>query len=265
MTGIDPENPEFETLKVAIHGGAGLITLHRPEAMNALNARMLQELNEVLDHFDADGAIGCSVVTGSDKAFAAGADIKEMAEKSFAEAVKSDFIAPYDRIAAHKKPVIAAVAGFALGGGMELAMLCDLIIAGESAQFGQPEISLGIMPGAGGTQRLARAVGKAKAMELCLSGRRMDAGEAERAGLVARVVPDDVLIDEALKMAGKIASFPQHSVAMIKEAINAAFATPLPEGVAKERHFFYSLFATEDQKEGMAAFGEKRKPQFKNR
>ncbi|MEG6508407.1 enoyl-CoA hydratase [Methyloligella sp. 2.7D] len=256
---------EFQTLKVEITGRVALLTLNRPDAMNALNALLLKELNEALDVFDADPGIGCVVVTGSEKAFAAGADIKEMKDKTYASAYASDFIAPYDQIAAHKKPLIAAVSGFALGGGMELAMLCDMIIASETAQFGQPEITLGIMPGAGGTQRLSRAVGKAKAMDLCLTGRRMDAAEAERAGLVARVVPPEMLIETAMEIGAKIASFSGPVTEMIKGSINTAFATPLAEGVRQERQLFYATFATEDQKEGMSAFLEKRKPDFKHR
>jgi enoyl-CoA hydratase len=261
----DAQRHAYETLVITLHGRVALIVLNRPQALNALNAALLAELNRALDQCDEDADIGCVVLTGSEKAFAAGADIKEMQDKSFAEAFGSDFLAPYDRIARHKKPLIAAVAGFALGGGMELAMLCDMIIAAESAQFGQPEITLGIMPGAGGTQRLARAVGKAKAMDLCMTGRRMDAAEAERSGLVARVVPSEALIDESLKIATKIADFSGPALAMIKQSINAAFAMPLPQGVQFERALFYSTFATDDQKEGMTAFVEKRKPDFKHR
>lgn len=264
MNGIETE-ANYETLLVAQDGGVAVITLNRAEAMNALNAKLLAELNTALDKCDADPEIGCVVLTGGEKAFAAGADIKEMKDKSFADAFNSDFIAPYDAIASHKKPLIAAVSGFALGGGMELAMICDIIIAADSAQFGQPEIQLGIMPGAGGTQRLTRAVGKAKAMDLCLTGRRIDAEEAERSGLVARVVPQAALMEETMKIASKIASFSQPAVAMIKKSINTSMATPLPEGIRQERHLFYSTFATEDQKEGMAAFTEKRKPDFKHR
>jgi enoyl-CoA hydratase len=256
---------KYETIIVTTEGKVGLITLNRPHALNALNALLIKELNLALDGFEADPEIGCIVITGSDKAFAAGVDIKEMHKKTFVEAYGSDFIAPFDRISYCRKPIIAAVAGYALGGGCELAMSCDIILAGDNAVFGQPEINLGIMPGAGGTQRLTRAVGKAKSMELCLTGRRMDAVEAERAGLVSRIVPVAQLHDEAMKVADKIANLSNHAVMMIKEAINRGFATTLAEGTRFERGQFYSLFATEDQKEGMAAFIEKRPPMFKNR
>ena len=236
-----------------------------PHALNALNTQLISELNRALDRFEADPMIGCIVITGSEKAFAAGVDIKEMQAKTFVEAYGGDFLAPFDRIGHCRKPIIAAVAGYALGGGCELAMSCDIILAGDNAVFGQPEITLGIMPGAGGTQRLTRAVGKAKAMELCLTGRRMDAEEAERSGLVSRIVPVAELHDEAMKVAAKIAGLSQHALMMIKEAINRGFATTLAEGARFERGQFYSLFATEDQKEGMAAFIEKRKPVFKNK
>jgi enoyl-CoA hydratase len=262
---LKPAGPEYETIIVTTKGKVGLITLHRPQALNALNTLLISELNRALDRFETDPGIGCIVITGDDKAFAAGVDIKEMHKKTFVEAYGSDFIAPFDRISHCRKPIIAAVAGYALGGGCELAMSCDIILAADNASFGQPEINLGIMPGAGGTQRLTRAVGKAKAMELCLTGRRMDAEEAERSGLVSRIVPAAELMDEAMKVAGKIASLSQHAVMMIKEAINRGFATTLAEGTRFERGQFYSLFATEDQKEGMAAFIEKRKPAFTNR
>ena len=255
----------YETILVTTRGKVGLITLNRPHALNALNSRLITELNRALDGFEADPAIGAIVITGSNKAFAAGVDIKEMHEKSFVEAYGSDFLAPFDRISHCRKAIIAAVAGYALGGGCELAMSCDIILAADNAVFGQPEITLGIMPGAGGTQRLTRAVGKAKAMELCLTGRRMNAAEAERANLVSRVVPAAKLLEEALAVADNIANLSQHAVMMIKEAINRGFATTLAEGARFERGQFYSLFATEDQKEGMAAFIEKRKPAFKNR
>ena len=265
----EPEAPKkngaYETILVSTNGKVGLITLNRPHALNALNADLIGELNLALNTFEADPAIGCIVITGNDKAFAAGVDIKEMHTKSFIEAYGSDFLAPFDRISHYRKPIIAAVAGYALGGGCELAMACDIILAADTAVFGQPEITLGIMPGNGGTQRLTRAVGKAKAMELCLTGRRMDAVEAERSGLVSRIVPVAELHDEAMKVADKIANLSQHAVMMIKEAINRGFATTLAEGSRFERGQFYSLFATEDQKEGMAAFIEKRKPVFKNR
>jgi enoyl-CoA hydratase len=255
----------YETIIVTIKGKVGIITLNRPHALNALNTQLIGELNRALKTFEADPEIGAIVITGNEKAFAAGVDIKEMHKKTFVEAYGSDFLAPFDRIGHCRKPIIAAVSGYALGGGCELAMSCDIILAADTAIFGQPEISLGIMPGAGGTQRLTRAVGKAKAMELCLTGRYMDAVEAERSNLVSRVVPAGDLLDEAMKVADQIANLSQHAVMMIKEAINRGFATTLAEGARFERGQFYSLFATEDQKEGMAAFIEKRKPEFKNR
>jgi enoyl-CoA hydratase len=255
----------FETILMTTEDRVGLITLNRPQAMNALNTQLISELNRALDAFEANADISCVVVTGNEKAFAAGVDIKEMHTKTFVEAYGSDFLAPFDRMTNFRKPVIAAVSGYALGGGCELAMMCDVIIAAENAVFGQPEITLGIMPGAGGTQRLTRAVGKAKAMELCLTGRRMDAAEAERSGLVSRVVPTADLLYDAMRVAAKIASLPQHVLMMIKEAINRGFATTFAEGSRFERGQFYSLFATEDQKEGMAAFIEKRAPEFKDR
>jgi enoyl-CoA hydratase len=260
-----PGSNPYETLLVTREGKVGLITLNRPHALNALNTQLIAELNKALKVFDADAAIGCIVITGNEKAFAAGVDIKEMHTKTFVEAYGSDFLAPFDKIGNIRKPIIAAVGGYALGGGCELAMSCDIILAADTAVFGQPEINLGIMPGAGGTQRLTRAVGKAKAMELCLTGRMMKAEEAERANLVSRVIPADELLEEAMKVADKIANLSQHAVMMIKEAINRGFATTLAEGTRFERGQFYSLFATEDQKEGMAAFIEKRKPEFKNR
>jgi enoyl-CoA hydratase len=258
-------NGAFETIIVSSKGKVGLITLNRPQALNALNTLLIRELNRALDAFEIDPAIGCIVITGNEKAFAAGVDIKEMHKKSFVEAYGGDFLAPFDRINQCRKPIIAAVAGYALGGGCELAMACDIILAADNAVFGQPEINLGIMPGAGGTQRLTRAVGKAKAMELCLTGRHMHADEAERSGLASRIVPAAELMDEAIKVADKIANLSQHAVMMIKEAINRGFATTLAEGARFERGQFYSLFATEDQKEGMLAFIEKRKPHFTNR
>jgi enoyl-CoA hydratase len=250
---------------VETKGRVGIIRLNRPAALNALNAALIGELSTAVDAFEADGNIGCIVVTGSDKAFAAGADIKEMAGKSFLDAFMGDFAADWDRIAHARKPVIAAVAGFALGGGCELAMQCDLIIAADNARFGQPEIKLGVIPGIGGTQRLTRAVGKAKAMDLCLTGRMMDAAEAERAGLVARVVPLASLMDEALKAAETIASMSLPAVMIAKEAVNRAFESTLGEGIRFERRVFHALFATADQKEGMAAFVEKRPAKFENR
>jgi len=249
---------------VETKGKVGVIRLNRPAALNALNAALMDELSVAIDAFEADANIGCMVITGSDKAFAAGADIKEMATKSFGDAYVGDFTADWHRIAQARKPVIAAVAGFALGGGCELAMQCDLIIAADNAKFGQPEIKLGVIPGIGGTQRLTRAVGKAKAMDLCLTGRMMDAAEAERAGLVARVVPLASLMDEALKAAGTIASMSLPAAMIAKEAVNRAFETTLGEGIRFERRVFHSLFATADQKEGMTAFIEKRPAKFKN-
>jgi enoyl-CoA hydratase len=255
----------YEKIIVETRGKVGLVRLNRPQALNALNAALLGELGAAVDAFEADPNIGCIVITGSDKAFAAGADIKEMATKSFMDAFMSDLAADWDRVARVRKPVIAAVAGFALGGGCELAMHCDLIIAADNAKFGQPEIKLGVIPGIGGTQRLTRAVGKAKAMDLCLTGRMMDASEAERAGLVARIVPLAGLMDEALKVAETIASMSLPALMLVKEAVNRAFETTLAEGVRAERRAFHSLFATADQKEGMAAFIEKRPPKFTNR
>ncbi len=255
----------YENIIVETRGKVGLIRLNRPQALNALNRALIAELTKALDAFEADANIGCIVVTGSDKAFAAGADIKEMADKTFTEAYMGDFAANWDRAATLRKPVIAAVAGFALGGGCELAMQCDLIIAADNAKFGQPEIKLGVIPGIGGTQRLTRAVGKAKAMDLILTGRNMGAAEAERSGLVARVVPAANLMDEAMKVADTIANMSLPSVLAGKEAINRAFESPLAEGVIFERRIFHALFATEDQKEGMKDFVEKRKPVWKNK
>jgi enoyl-CoA hydratase len=255
----------YETILVETRGAVGLITLNRPKALNALNARLIAELDTALSAFDADRAVAAVVLTGSDKAFAAGADIKEMAEKDFVAAFASDFIAPWARIAQHRKPLIGAVAGYALGGGCELAMMCDLIICAENARFGQPEINLGTIPGAGGTQRLTRAIGKSKAMEMILTGRMMDAAEAERCGLVARVVPLAELVTEALRVADAIAEKSQPVVAMAKEAVNAAYESTLAEGLRLERRLFYSTFAIDDRREGMAAFAEKRSPNFTNR
>jgi enoyl-CoA hydratase len=255
----------YETILVETHGKVGLIRLNRPQALNALNARLIGELGEALSQFEADAAIGAIVLTGSEKAFAAGADIKEMAAKTYVEALLEDFIAKWHALAHTRKPVIAAVAGFALGGGCELAMMCDFIIAAETAKFGQPEIKLGVIPGAGGTQRLSRFIGKAKAMDLILTGRMMDAAEAERCGLVARIVAADKLVDEALKTAATIAGYSLPSVMIAKESVNRAYETTLAEGVLFERRVFHSLFATEDQKEGMAAFVEKRAPNFRNK
>ncbi len=255
----------FQNIIVETKDKVGLITLNRPQALNALNSALVAELNQAVDAFEADPNIGAIVITGSDKAFAAGADIKEMQAKTYQEVYTEDFISSWERLTRSRKPVIAAVAGFALGGGCELAMMCDFIIAADTAKFGQPEITLGIMPGAGGTQRLTRFVGKSKAMEMCLTGRMMDAAEAERAGLVSRVVPAADLMAEALKAAGKIAAMSLPAVMMTKETINRAYETTLSEGVRFERRVFHAMFATEDQKEGMAAFAEKRKPAFRNR
>jgi enoyl-CoA hydratase len=247
------------------HGKVGLIRLNRPQALNALNTALMTEVNGAVTAFDADPTIGCLVVTGSEKAFAAGADIKEMAGKSYIDVYLGEFAAHWDAIARARKPVIAAVAGFALGGGCEIAMMCDMIIAADNAKFGQPEIRLGVIPGIGGTQRLTRAVGKAKAMDLCLTGRMMVAAEAERAGLVARVVPLADLMPETMKAAAAIAAMSLPSVIAAKECVNRAFETTLAEGIRFERRAFHPLFATDDQKEGMAAFVEKRPPNFKNR
>jgi enoyl-CoA hydratase len=250
---------------VETKGRVGIIRLNRPQALNALNGALIAELAAAVDAFEADAGVGCMVITGSEKAFAAGADIKEMASISYMDAFMGNFAATWDRVAHARKPVIAAVAGFALGGGCELAMQCDLIIAADTARFGQPEIKLGIIPGIGGTQRLTRAVGKAKAMDLILTGRMMDATEAERAGLVARVVPLADLMAEAMKAADTIAAMSLPSAMVAKEAVNRAFEVSLAEGVVFERRVFHALFATEDQKEGMAAFVAKRPAQFKNR
>ncbi|MFK0332356.1 enoyl-CoA hydratase [Rhizobium sp. NPDC090275] len=255
----------YETLIVETRGAVGLITLNRPQALNALNSTVLKELLQAYAAFEVDDAIGAIVLTGSERAFAAGADIKEMQPLDFADVYARNFLGGWDDVAKVRKPVIAAVSGFALGGGCELAMICDFIIASETAKFGQPEITLGVIPGMGGSQRLTRAVGKAKAMDMVLTGRMMDAAEAERAGLVSRVVPADRLLDEALEAAAKIASLSRPSVLMAKEAVNRALETTLEEGLRFERRLFHSLFATEDQKEGMTAFIEKRKPAFKNR
>jgi enoyl-CoA hydratase len=256
----------FETLIVETAEGVTLIRLNRPEALNALNSTLLGELSAALDAAEADEAVRCVVLTGSERAFAAGADIKEMSDKTYAQMFASDFFgAAHSRLSEFRKPVIAAVAGYALGGGCELAMLCDFIIAAETAKFGQPEINLGVMPGIGGTQRLTRFVGKSKAMDMILTARMMDAAEAERAGLVSRIVPADKLIDEAMAAAKKIAAQSPLAVMMNKELVNAAYETTLSTGVAMEKRLFHSLFAFEDQKEGMAAFVEKRKPEFKGR
>jgi enoyl-CoA hydratase len=256
----------FEHIIVESKGAVGIVKLNRPKMLNALSFGVFREIAAAIDDLEADDAIGCIVVTGSEKAFAAGADIKEMQPKSFIDMFASDFAAVGgDRVAKCRKPTIAAVAGYALGGGCELAMMCDIIIAADTAKFGQPEITLGTIPGIGGTQRLTRAVGKAKAMDLCLTGRMMDAQEAERSGLVSRIVPADKLMEETLAAAEKIASMSRPAVAMAKQAVNRAFETPLSEGLNVERNLFHSTFALEDRTEGMAAFIEKRKPVNKNR
>jgi enoyl-CoA hydratase len=256
----------YENILVETRGAVALITLNRPKALNALNTALVRELGAALDMIEKDAAVRAVVLTGSEKAFAAGADIKEMASKTFVEAFVQDFITDgWERITTCRKPIIAAVAGFALGGGCEVAMMCDFIIAADTARFGQPEITIGVLPGAGGTQRLTRAVGKAKAMEMILTGRQMDAAEAERAGLVSRVVPAESLIPEAMKAAEKIAGMSLPAVLMAKEAVNRAFESTLSEGVRFERRLFHAAFALEDQKEGMAAFVEKRPPSFKHR
>ncbi|MGO8797701.1 MAG: enoyl-CoA hydratase [Roseiarcus sp.] len=255
----------YETIIVETHGRVGLIRLNRPKALNALNSALIDELDAALARFEADPGIGALVLTGSDKAFAAGADIKEMQPKTYMEAYLEDFVAGWEAVSRLRKPIIAAVAGFALGGGCELAMMCDFILAADTAKFGQPEIKLGVIPGVGGTQRLTRFVGKSKAMEMCLTGRLMDAAEAERAGLVSRVVPAAQLLEEALKAAAAIAALSAPSVMTAKECVNRAYETTLAEGVRFERRAFHSLFATEDQKEGMSAFVEKRAPAFKGR
>ncbi|WP_208249131.1 enoyl-CoA hydratase [Rhizobium sp. T1470] len=255
----------YETLIVETRGAVGLITLNRPQALNALNSTVLKELLQAYEAFQADDAVGAMVLTGSERAFAAGADIKEMQPLDYVDVYDRDLMSGWDDVAKVRKPVIAAVSGFALGGGCELAMMCDIIIASETAKFGQPEITLGVIPGMGGSQRLTRAVGRYKAMDLILTGRMMDAAEAERAGLVSRVVAPERLLDEALEAAAKIASLSRPSVLMAKEAVNRALETTLEEGLRFERRLFHSLFSTEDQKEGMTAFIEKRKPAFKNR
>lgn len=256
----------YENILVDRQGKVGVITLNRPDAMNALNNALMDELTLAVKEYDASPEIGCIVLTGSSKAFAAGADIKEMQPKSYVEVYGEDYItANWEEPTRCRTPIIAAVAGYALGGGCELAMMCDFILAADNAKFGQPEISLGVVPGGGGTQRLTRFVGKSKAMEMCLSGRMMDAEEAERAGLVSRIVPVDDLVSEALKVAGKIADMSQPVAMLVKEAVNRAYETTLNEGVRFERRLFHASFALDDQKEGMGAFLEKRKPQFKNR
>ena len=255
----------YETIIVETRGRVGFIALDRPKALNALNAALIEELAHALGTFEADDDIGAMVITGSDKAFADGADIKEMADKSCIDAYLENFIARWERVTTVRKPVIAAVAGYALGGGCELALMCDFIIAGDNAKFGQPEITIGTIPGAGGTQRLTRLVGKSKAMEMVLTGRTMDAEEAERSGLVSRIVPVGDLVEEAVKVAERIASMSRPSVLMAKESVARSYETTLAEGVRFERRLFHATFSTVDQKEGMAAFIEKRQPDFTNR
>lgn len=254
----------YETILTETRGRVLLITLNRPKALNAINAQLTREVIRAAIEADADPEIGCIVITGSAKAFAAGADIKEMQHATYAEMYGGDRFADWDRFTAVRKPILAAVAGYALGGGCELAMMCDIILAADTAQFGQPEIKLGVMPGIGGSQRLTRFVGKAKAMEMCLTGRMMDAAEAERAGLVSRVIAADQLLDEAMKVADTIASMSLPIAMMTKEAVNRSYETTLAEGIRFERRVFHAMFATKDQKEGMAAFVEKRPPRFEN-
>jgi enoyl-CoA hydratase len=255
----------YENIIGETRGAVGIITLNRPKALNALNSQLIGELNDALWVFQEDSSIGCVVIAGSAKAFAAGADIREMKDKTFTDVYLGNFFASWDKIAEFRKPMIAAVAGYCLGGGCELALMCDFIIAADTAKFGQPEITLGVIPGAGGTQRLARFVGKAKAMDMILTGRLMEAAEAESSGLVSRIVPAEKLLDEAVEAAAKIGSFSQPVVMMAKESVNRAFETSLAEGLRFERRLIHSMFALEDQKEGMSAFVEKRKPEFKNR
>ena len=256
----------YEFITTVVEGRVALVTLNRPKQLNALNPKLMQELGAALQGFDADDGIGAIVITGNEKAFAAGADIGAMKDFDFQHAYRSNYITrDWEHIRNVRKPVIAAVAGYALGGGCELALMCDIVIAAESAKFGQPEINLGVLPGSGGTQRLPRAVGKAKAMDLCLTARMMDAAEAERAGLVSRVVPEAKLREEALAVARKIAAYSLPVTMMVKEAVNRAYESTLAEGVHFERRLFHAAFALDDQKEGMAAFVEKRKPKFKHR
>ena len=256
----------YENILTEVHGKVGLVRLNRPQALNALSPQLMEELTDALLKFEADATIHAMVLTGSDKAFAAGADIKVMKDWSYMDVYKADYItAGWEQITRCRKPVIAAVAGYALGGGCEVAMMCDFILAADNAKFGQPEINIGTIPGAGGTQRLTRYVGKSKAMEMCLTGRMMDATEAERSGLVSRIVPVADLVNEAIKTAQKIADLSLPIVMMAKESVNRAYETTLAEGMRFERRLFHSTFAAEDQKEGMAAFAEKRKPDFKHR
>jgi enoyl-CoA hydratase len=255
----------YDNILVERRGKVCLIVLNRPQALNALSRGLVADLNAALDEAEADDSVGAIVLTGSEKAFAAGADIREVAAAGFVDLYKDDFVQDWERIARCRKPVVAAVAGYALGGGCELAMMCDIILAADTARFGQPEITIGIIPGAGGTQRLTRAIGKAKAMELCLTGRLMDAAEAERSGLVARIVPAAELVEEAVKVAERISSFSRPAMMMVKESVERAYESTLSEGLRFERRLFQALFATEDQKEGMAAFLEKRPPSFRDR
>lgn len=256
----------YECILTEVEGNVGVLTLHRPKALNAFSWQLMDEVTAALKDFEADDKVGCIVITGSEKAFAAGADIKELQSKDYAQAYTENLITTnWEEATRCRKPVIAAVAGYALGGGCELAMMCDFILAAENAKFGQPEITIGTLPGAGGTQRLTRFIGKSKSMEMCLTGRMMDVEEAERAGLVSRIVPTAELKSEALKVAQQIADFSRPVAMLTKEAVNRAYETTLSEGVRFERRVFHSTFAFADQKEGMAAFAEKRKPSFKNK
>ena len=255
----------YENIISETRGAVGIITLNRPKALNALNSQLIDELNSALSAFQENSAVGCVVIAGSEKAFAAGADIREMKDKTFTDVYLNNFLSTWDRVAEFRKPMIAAVSGYCLGGGCELALMCDFIIAADTAKFGQPEITLGVIPGAGGTQRLARFIGKAKAMDMVLTGRMMEAAEAESCGLVSRIVSPEKLLEEAVNAASKIASFSQPVVMMAKEAVNRAFETSLAEGLRFERRLIHSMFALDDQKEGMSAFVEKRKPVFKNK
>ena len=255
----------YENIISETRDAVGIITLNRPKALNALNSQLIDELNAALSAFQENASIGCVIITGNEKAFAAGADIREMKDKTFTDVYLGNFLGTWDDVTEFRKPIIAAVSGYCLGGGCELALMCDFIIAADTAKFGQPEITLGVIPGAGGTQRLARFIGKAKAMDMILTGRLMEAVEAERCGLASRIVPAEKLLDEAVNAAAKIASFSQPVVMMAKEAVNRAFETSLAEGLRFERRLIHSMFALDDQKEGMSAFVEKRKPDFKNR
>jgi len=259
------DQTSYETILVSRSDRVGTITLNRPQALNALNSRVMAEVTAAAAEFDADPGIGAIIITGSGKAFAAGADIKEMASLSFSEVFEADFFAAWNSLGAVRTPLIAAVAGYALGGGCELAMMCDVLIAADTAKFGQPEIKLGVLPGMGGSQRLTRAIGKAKAMDLILTGRTIDAAEAERSGLVSRVVPADTLLDEANAVATTISQMSRSAARMAKEAVNRAFESSLAEGLLYERRLFHSAFATDDQTEGMAAFTDKRTPNFTHR